>query len=124
MSYLHQTTRGIFEQIQRSLLEEEYVPLLKSENIKEKRFKELKENIARTKYPKTLIDASILKDKEIPLEVLRQLETTKNEEIIPFAMTYNHKDQNIFPIIKQKLITFSILNQCLTFFRRRNLLNL
>ena len=105
-------------------MEEEYVPLLKSEKLKEKHFKELKKYIARTKYPKTLIEASILKDKEIPLEVLRQLETTKNEEIIPFAMTYNHKDQNIFPIIKKKLITFSILNQCLTFFRRRNLLNL
>ena len=91
--------------------------------MKQKRFKELKKNIARTKQPKTLIEASILRNKEIPLEVLTQTETTNSEEIIPFTATYNRKNPNVFFIIKQKLINFSILKQRLTFFRGRNLLN-
>ena len=45
-----------------------------------------------------LIEASIMKAKEIPLEILRQLKTTKNGEIIPFTNTNNSNNAIIFPI--------------------------
>ena len=51
------------------------------------------------KYPKSLIEASILRAKEIPLEILRQPKTARNEEIIPFIITYNPNNPNVFPII-------------------------
>ena len=58
------------------------------------------------KYPQSLIEASILKAKEIPIEILRQRKTLKNEEIIPFTTTYNPNNRNIFPIIKQSFNNF------------------
>ena len=64
----------------------------------------------------------MLKAKEIPVEVLRQTKTSKSEEIIPFTMTYNPKNLNGFPAKNKALITCSILKQCPTFFRNRNLL--
>ena len=63
--------------------------IVENENVKEKRFKELKRTLLEQKYPKSLIEASILRAKEIPLEILRQPKTAKNEEIIPFTFTYN-----------------------------------
>ena len=93
--------------------------IVENENVKEKRFKELKKTLLEQKYPRSLIEASILRAKEIPLEVLRQPKTAKNEEIIPFTITYNPNNPNVFPIIKQSFDNFSP-----TFFRGRNLLNL
>ena len=58
------------------------------------------------KYPKSPIEASILKAKEIPLEILRQPKAAKNEEIIPFTFTYNPSNPNVFPIIKQSFDNF------------------
>ena len=58
------------------------------------------------KYPNSLKEASILRAKEILLELLRQPKTTKNEEIIPFPMTYNPNNSNVFPIIKQTFDNF------------------
>ena len=66
---------------------------VENENVKEKRFKELKKTLLEQKSPKSAINASILRDKEIPLEVLRQPNTTKYEEIIPFTITYNPTTQ-------------------------------
>ena len=43
-----------------------------------------------------LIEVGIPKAKETPLEVLRQLKITKNEEIIPFTTTYNPNIQTFF----------------------------
>ena len=54
-------------------------------NVKENRFKEPKKTLLEQKYPKLLIEASTLRAKEIPLEVLRQPKTTKSEEIIIFT---------------------------------------
>ena len=58
--------------------------VVENEYVKEKRFKKPKKNIARIKYPKLLIEANILKAKEILLEVLRQQKTNKT---IPFTTT-------------------------------------
>ena len=52
--------------------------IVENRNVKEKRFQDRKKNITRTKInPKLLINASILKAKEIPLEVLRQQKLLK-----------------------------------------------
>ena len=40
-----------------------------NEHVKEKRFKELKRVLLEQKYPKSLIEASILSAKEIPFEI-------------------------------------------------------
>ena len=58
-------------------------------SLAKKRFKELKKTYLEQKYSKSLIEASILKVKKIPLEILRQPETTKNEGIILFTTKYN-----------------------------------
>ena len=80
--------------------------IVENENVKEKRFKELKRTLLEQKYPKSLIEASILRAKEIPLEILRQPKTAKNEEIIPFTFTYSPNNPNVFPIIKQSFDNF------------------
>ena len=95
--------------------------IVQNENTKEKLFKKLKKNIARTKYPKALIEASILRDKEIPREVLKQPETTKSEEIIRFATTHNPKNPNVFPIIKQKFDNFQYSKTMSNIFQMKKL---
>ena len=96
--------------------------IVENENVKEKRFKELKKKtLLEQKYPKSLIEASILKAKEIPFEVLRQPETTKNEEIIPFTMTYNPNNPNVFPIIKQSFDKFQYSKSMSNIFQKKKL---
>ena len=65
-----------------------------NEHVKEKRFKELKRVLLEQKYPKSLIEASILRAKETPLELSRQPKTAKTEEIIPFTNYYIQSQQN------------------------------
>ena len=43
--------------------------IVENENVKEKRNKELKKTLLEQKYPKSLIEASILRAKELPLEI-------------------------------------------------------
>ena len=74
-------------------MQEEYV---ENVSVKEKLFKELKKTLLEQKYPKLVTEASLLKAKEIPLEILRQPKTTENEEIVPFTTTYNPNNPNIF----------------------------
>ena len=52
------------------------------------------------------MEASILKVKQIPVEISRLLKTAINEEIIPFITTYDPNNPNIFPIIKQSFLVF------------------
>ena len=61
---------------------------VENENVKEKRFKELKKALLEQKYLKSLI-ASTLKAKEMPLKVLTQPKTAKHGEVIPFIKRYN-----------------------------------
>ena len=74
--------------------------IVEKENVKEKCFKELKKALLEQKYPKSLIQTSLLRVKEMPLEILRQPKTAKNEEVIPFTITYNSNNPNVFSIIK------------------------
>ena len=71
------------------------------------------------KYPKSLIEASILRAKETPLEILRQPKTAKNEEIIPFTFTYNPNNSNVFPIIKQSFDNFQYSKMSNIFQRKK-----
>ena len=80
--------------------------IAENENVKEKCFKELNKTLLEQKYPKSLIEVSILWAKEIPLKILRQPKTAKNEEIILFIATYNPNNPNIFPIITQDFDNF------------------
>ena len=75
----------------------------------------------KQKYPNSLIKATILRAKEIPLEVLRQPKTTKNEEIIPFAITYYPNNPNAFPIIKQSSDNFQYSKAISNIFQRKKL---
>ena len=76
--------------------------IYENENVKEKHFKELKKKYCQ----KSLIEVSKLKDKAIPLEVLRQPKTTKNEEIISFTITYNPSNPNFIPTTKLSFDNF------------------
>ena len=70
---------------------------------------------------KSLIEASILRAKEIPLEILRQPKTAKNEEIIPFIVTYNPINSNIFSVIKQSFDNFQYSKTMPNIFQRKKL---
>ena len=61
------------------------------------RFNELK------KYPEQLIDNGIKRALEVDLETLREKVPLKNENIIPYASTYNPRNPELFPIIKSNL---------------------
>ena len=73
------------------------------------------------KYSQSLIEASILRAKETPLQVLRQPRAVKNGEIIPFTITYNPNNRNIFPIIKQKFDNFKYSKTMSNIFWRKKL---
>ena len=77
--------------------------------------------IVEQKYPKSLTEASILSAKEIPLEILRQPKTAKNKEMIPFTITYNPNNPNIFPIIKQSCDNFQYFKPMSNIHQRKKL---
>ena len=116
ISHLRQTTHDFVTNIPFSLARR-ICTIVENENVKEKRLKELKKTLIEEKYPKSLIEASILRAKETPSEILSQPKTAKNENIFPFTIACNSNNPNVFPIIKQSFDN-------LTFFRQRNLLNL
>ena len=85
--------------------------IFENENIKEKRFKELKKKtFLEQKYRTSLIEGSILKAEKLPFEVLRQSKTTKNQKIILFNTTYNLNNRNFFPVIKQSFDNLQYFN--------------
>ena len=73
------------------------------------------------KYPKSLIEASVLRAKEIPLEDLKQLKSAKNDESILFIITYNPSNPNVFPIIKQSVDNFQYSKTRSSIFQRTRL---
>ena len=89
-----------------------------NEHVKEKRFKELKRVLLEQKYPKSLIEASILRAKEIPFKITKAV---KNEEIIPFIFLYNPNNPKVFPIIKQSFDNFQYSKTMSNILQRRKL---
>ena len=93
--------------------------IVENENVKEKRFKELKKKtLLEQKYPKSLIEASILRAKEIPFKITKAV---KNEEIIPFIFLYNPNNPKVFPIIKQSFDNFQYSKTMPNIFQRKKL---
>ena len=76
-----------------------------------------KKKILEQKYPKLLIEDSILRAQEIPLEVLRQPKTAKNE-IVPFSITYH---PNVFPIIRKSFDNLQYFKTISNIFQRKKL---
>ena len=58
-------------------LAERICTIVENETVKEKRFEELMKTLLEQKQATSVIEASILKAKEIPLEVLRQPKIAK-----------------------------------------------
>ena len=52
---------------------------------------------------------------------LYQPKTARNEEIIPFTVTYNPNNPNVFPIIKQSSDNFQYSKTMPNFFQRKKL---
>ena len=71
------------------------------------------------KHLTSLIEASILRAKEIPIQILRQPKTVKNKESIPFTISYNPNDPNVFPIIKQSFDNFQYSKTIANIFQRK-----
>ena len=72
------------------------------------RMKELQETLAHLGYPQNLIENGFKKAKAIPQEELRTAkEKSSNENLLTFVSTYNPRNPNFFPIIKESI---SILN--------------
>ena len=62
-----------------------------------------------------------MRAKEIPLEILKQPKTAKNEEIIPFTITCNPNNPKVFPIIKQSFDNFQYSKTMSNIFQRKKL---
>ena len=80
---------------------------VENETVKEKRFKELKKAILEQKYRRSLIEASTLKAKEIPLKVLTQPKTAKHGEVIPFMQSSNPNIKHL-RVKYHKQVTYKI----------------
>ena len=96
--------------------------IVENENVKEKRFKELKKTLLEQKYPKSLIEAIILRAKEISFESLSQPKTAKYEEIIPFIIKFNLNNPNVFPVIKQSIDSFRYSKTMSNIIQRKKLI--
>ena len=66
--------------------------------------------IKKTKYPIALIENSIKRALQVPLNELMKPKEKGREEIIPFASTHNPNNPNIFPIIRQTFENFQHSN--------------
>ena len=73
--------------------------IVENENVKEKCFKELRKTLVEQKYPKSLIEASILELKKFLLKFY-------SKEIISFIITYNPNNPNVFLIVKHSFDSF------------------
>ena len=95
--------------------------IVENKNLKENCFKRIKRTLLEQKYPKLLTEASVLRAKEIALEILWQPKTAKNEEIIPFTFTYNPNNPNVFPIIKESFDNVQYSKTMSNIFQRKKL---
>ena len=84
--------------------------IAEEEEAKLRRLSELKTSLREQQYPIALIENSIKRALQVPLNDLRKPNEKGREEIIPFVSTHNPNNPNIFPIIMK---TFNILKQCL-----------
>ena len=62
-----------------------------------------------------------MRAKETLLDIMRQPKTAKNEEIIPFILTYNPNNPNVCPKIKQSFDNFQYSKTMYNIFQRKKL---
>lgn len=96
---------------------------VKNENVKEKHLKKLKKTQLQQKYPKLLIEATVLKVSKTPFEVLSQQETTKNEEIVFVTTVYVLNNPTVFHIIKQSFDNFQYSRTMANIFQEKKFVN-
>ena len=75
--------------------------IAEEEETKLKWLSELKTSLRKQKYPIALIENSMKRALQVPLNELRKPKEIRREEIIPFLSTGNPNNPNIFPIIRQ-----------------------
>lgn len=66
---------------------------------------ELRKNLAKYQYPKTVIEFGIQKALSIPQNELRKEKTKSSENVISFISTHNPNNPNVMPLIKSSFFT-------------------
>ena len=82
--------------------------VIKEPNLRDVRLEELSQFLLKQKYPRTIIQHGIERAKNIPIETLRTTvnrtsTSTSDNDIIPFVVTHNPSNPNIFNIAKANL---------------------
>ena len=80
--------------------------IVEEEVTKLKRLSELKTSLRKQKYSVALIENSIKRALQVPLNELRKPKEKAREEIIPFLYTHNINNPNIFQIIRETFENF------------------
>ena len=70
--------------------------IVEEEETKLKRLSELKTSLRKQKYPIALIENSIKRALQVPLNTLRKAKEKGREEIIPFVFTHNPNNPSFF----------------------------
>ena len=97
--------------------------IVEEEETKLKRLSELKTSLKKQKYPIALIENSIKRALQVPLNELRKSKEKGREEIIPFVSTHNPNNPNIFPIIRQTFESFQHSKTMSNVFNGKKLIN-
>ena len=74
--------------------------IVEKSDLKMSKLKELKTVLKKQKYPLKVIEKGIEKACAIPMEVLRSEKQPKKEKIVPFILTFNPNNTNIYPVIR------------------------
>ena len=97
--------------------------IVEEEETKLKRLSELKTSLRKQKYPIALIENSIKRALQVPLNELRKPKEKGREEIIPFVSTHNPNNPNTFPIIRQTFENFQHSKTMSNVFNGKRLIN-
>ena len=83
--------------------------IVEDNNLRHKRLTELKLNLIKQGYPKSLIQNCIARSTRIPIEKLRTGKTKKAQmnKTLPFVSTFNPRNPDFFSIVKK---IFPLLN--------------
>ena len=71
------------------------------------RLSEIRTVFLSLKYPKLLIDEAIRKAEAIDIDILRTKAAVRNNEVIPFIVTHNPKNPDVFPLLRNLFDNFS-----------------
>ena len=97
--------------------------IVEEEETKLKRLSELKTSLRKQTFPIALIENSIKRALQVPLNDLRKPKEKGREEIIPFVSAHNPNNPNIFPIIRQTFESFQHSRTMPNVFNGKKLIN-